>query len=549
MKKLTQRALWLIAVITTIGLAVSACDDGSNNHNHQWGEWEETTAATCMAEGVETRVCAADARHTETRPIGIDAEAHNMQPTANVIEAATCTATGLGQTACANGCGRIRDDDVLPKLEHEMREEDWTVVEAATCEEDGEEERFCHRGCGHREALTLPKLGHHHVATGRVHTAPTCETAGSEEKECDNLDGECGDIIAGDAILPLGHDPVYIDGGNIATCVTPGSGAQSCLRCEADLTSLTEYPVLGHAWLVENWVITEHPTCLVNGSRVRECDREGCPVDQTENNTPNLPAYGSHHYPPTTPATCTTAGVPHNCDRSLHLVGGADYICGHINPEVVPALGHDHGTSGTGSLICKRENCNHQYAIGSTGPAGGIIFYVAPSGITIQGYGNSGDNGYFAVYTAYYLEAAPANETMSVWGPNVLIAGITTWANEAAKDAGLAASIGIGRKDTQTMVNSTAFAAWTDTAAQRCASKSLNGFTDWFLPSLGELNEFYKLKGQAGVPQTGIPTAGSLWSSSQTSAGGVWGQNFGTGNHNFNSSKGSNGAVRAIRAF
>ncbi|MCL2211047.1 MAG: DUF1566 domain-containing protein [Treponema sp.] len=178
-----------------------------------------------------------------------------------------------------------------------------------------------------------------------------------------------------------------------------------------------------------------------------------------------------------------------------------------------------------------------------------------PDGITIQGYGSSGDNGYFAEYTTYYLEAAPVNETTSAniqWGAQgtlfdangTLIDGITTWANATAKNAGLAASIGVGRKDTQTIVNSAAFAALTNTAAQRCANKSLNGFTDWFLPSLGELNEMYKAKGQTGIPTTGV-----FWSSLQRNNLGAWDQSFGNGSQGGTGIKDFVCNVRAVRVF
>jgi len=192
------------------------------------------------------------------------------------------------------------------------------------------------------------------------------------------------------------------------------------------------------------------------------------------------------------------------------------------------------------------------YAIGDEGPAGGIVFYVAdgedgrPDGITIQGYGSSGDNGYFAEYTAYYLEAAPANETTSFWQlSGTLIADVTTWANETVKNTGLAASIGVGRRDTQIIVNhlGTTGSNETNRAAPRCARKDTGGKTDWFLPSLGELNEMYKAK-----ELTGIPTTGWFWSSSQGNANLAWEQNFGNGNQS-NSNKLVDANVRAIRAF
>jgi len=184
------------------------------------------------------------------------------------------------------------------------------------------------------------------------------------------------------------------------------------------------------------------------------------------------------------------------------------------------------------------------YNIGDTGPAGGRIIYVNPNGFTVQGYGSPGDTGYFAEYTAYYLEAATANETASEWGAyGTTIDGITTWANATAKDAGLAASIGVGRKDTQTIVNSTAFASLTDTAAQRCADKTLNGFTDWFLPSLGELIEMYKARTYLSI------TSGIFWSSSQSSNSNAWGRGFGDGYQDSSYSKDRSNVVRAVRVF
>ena len=161
-----------------------------------------------------------------------------------------------------------------------------------------------------------------------------------------------------------------------------------------------------------------------------------------------------------------------------------------------------------------------------------------PDGITIQGY--TGATGSFAEYTAYYLEAAPANETTSQWGANgTLIADVTTGTNATSITA---ASIGVGRKDTQIIVNHLGTNE-TNRAAQRCASKSTGGKTDWFLPSLGELNEMYKTKGQ-----TGIPTTGWFWSSSQDVSNYAWSQNFASGSQD-SSVKNYNTTVRAIRAF
>ena len=190
------------------------------------------------------------------------------------------------------------------------------------------------------------------------------------------------------------------------------------------------------------------------------------------------------------------------------------------------------------------------YTIGETGPGGGIIFYVAPAGFTVEASpaGTPTANQWTA-YTAHCLEAWHTNETNCEWG-NVAIStetGISSWGNQSEKDAGLAASIGSGRRDTQIIVSHMNNNSITDTAAQR-AITTKGGLSDWFLPSLGELNEFYKLKGQEGIPQADIPQSGFLWSSSQINSSSAWAQAFLDGSHSENH-KSNVRTARAIRAF
>jgi len=183
------------------------------------------------------------------------------------------------------------------------------------------------------------------------------------------------------------------------------------------------------------------------------------------------------------------------------------------------------------------------YKVGDTGPAGGIIFYHDPNGFTVQGY--TGTTGSFAEYTAYYLEAAPANESNSEWGAyGTLIPDVTTFTNIGLYNT---LTIGVGRRDTQIIVNHLGTNE-TGKAAQVCASKTVTVggtvFNDWFLPSLGELNEMYKANGQ-----TGIPTTGYFWSSSQSSSNLAWIQYFTNGLQSTNSKDSFSSVLRAIRAF
>lgn len=85
---------------------VAACGNG---HAHTWGEWTETSAPTCTEAGVETRVCADDAEHTEARAVealghsytngvcircGANGGENHTHAYASVLTAPTCSEEG-----------------------------------------------------------------------------------------------------------------------------------------------------------------------------------------------------------------------------------------------------------------------------------------------------------------------------------------------------------------------------------------------------------------------------------------------------------------------
>jgi len=158
------------------------------------------------------------------------------------------------------------------------------------------------------------------------------------------------------------------------------------------------------------------------------------------------------------------------------------------------------------------------YAIGDTGPAGGIVFYDK---------GNSNDGW-------RYLEAAPASsEFRATWG--------STNTNVSTGTA-----IGTGRQNTRNITTS-------GSAAQRCLQLNINGFSDWFLPSRDELNLMYVNLAQRGLGgfRTTVDNTNYThwyWSSSQANISNAWVQGFSSGNQ-YSDYKGNTSSVRAIRAF
>ena len=102
------------------------------------------------------------------------------------------------------------------------------------------------------------------------------------------------------------------------------------------------------------------------------------------------------------------------------------------------------------------------YKIGDIGPAGGLIFY---------------DKGAFTDGWRY-LEAAPTDEFNQTFVPFYYVSGTSH-------------TVGSGNKNTQLLVAFLNSQGMFGYDPQLCADKTLNGFSDWFLPSRDELSFMY----------------------------------------------------------
>lgn len=168
------------------------------------------------------------------------------------------------------------------------------------------------------------------------------------------------------------------------------------------------------------------------------------------------------------------------------------------------------------------------YALRDTGPAGGLIFYI---------------NTNYATDGWKYLEAAPsATDTSALaWSSAIgdLLVGTQT-------------AIGTGLDNTVAVVDALAEEG---EAAEYCSLLIVNDYSDWFLPSLNELNLMYTNLYSAGVGDFTHNINTYYWSSSEEDDGNAWFIDFGDGagsgdqaftGKNFDL---ANYRVRAARAF
>jgi len=181
------------------------------------------------------------------------------------------------------------------------------------------------------------------------------------------------------------------------------------------------------------------------------------------------------------------------------------------------------------------------YALRDIGPAGGYIFYdkgyYSKAGFTIVKAPNPNEPPIVVpTYSTWrYLEAAPSDQSTSAeWGCVSILVPISGADGTA---------VGTGEQNT---IDIEAGCTTPDTAADLCANLSLDGYSDWFLPSKDELNLMYENLKVDGVG--GFAVGGLYWSSSEFTAYNAWGQDYSNGAQLYNN-KNHMYRVRAVRAF
>ena len=185
-------------------------------------------------------------------------------------------------------------------------------------------------------------------------------------------------------------------------------------------------------------------------------------------------------------------------------------------------------TAGTGIDVTGAGTVASPYVVSTTSPCGlaigqtyqgGIIFYLDASG-------------------CHGLISAPTNQSTSA-----------QWYNGSYMDTRAYGSGLFEGKYNTVLINFSQGGA--TSAAAICGNLSLGGYTDWYLPSIEELNKMYQNIGQGnalGLGNVGGFAFDYYWSSTEFDFNYAWLQDFYDGNQ-YNFIKYSTYYVRAIRAF
>jgi hypothetical protein len=158
---------------------------------------------------------------------------------------------------------------------------------------------------------------------------------------------------------------------------------------------------------------------------------------------------------------------------------------------------------------------------------GGILAYIL----------QPNDPGYDA-NVPHGLIAAASNQGTAEWG----CTGTTIVGADGT-------AIGTGNQNTIDIMSGCATA---NIAARKCGDLDLNGYTDWYLPSIDELTKLYFNIGQgAPAPNTNVGAFAfaSYWSSTEYNNSNAWYFYFNYGNASYGFNKSSTTYVRAVRAF
>ena len=319
-----------VAGVAAIAVTVAIILGGNGNqggtpHQHSYGEWKTVDAPTCLAAGIEERVCECNER--ETRPVA--AQGHT-----EVVDSAvepTCISTGLTEGKHCSECDEvITVQDTIPMLAHtydntydedcntcgHIREAECAHIETevipgkvATCKAVGLTDGEKCKTCGNTiiEQETVPMLAHTYDNT--------------YDEEC-NVCGHKRDV-------QCAHAQTEVVRGYDATCTASGlTDGTKCLKCEEVIVPQTVISKLGHIEVIDAAV---KPTCIETGlTEGKHCSR--CSETLVVQNI--IASLGHNEvFDASVPPTCTSTGLTlgKHCTRCSEIL---------VAQTTISALGH-----------------------------------------------------------------------------------------------------------------------------------------------------------------------------------------------------------------
>jgi len=314
------------AIFISVALAMLILLPSCQKHEHAYGEWSTTLDATCVKDGIQTRVC--DCGVEETKVIG--ATGHSYGEWVTAIEA-TCANDGAQIRTC--GCG---DEEIklISATEHIYGE--WVTTTAATCVSDGIKTRTC--VCGKEETVAIEATGDHFYGDWIITTAATCTKEGVQTRTCG-----CGK----EETMPIAKTNEHSYGEwettTAATCTSDGIKTRTC-SC-GDKQTMT-IKATGHSY--GNWVSTTAATCTSEGVKTRTCS---CGHQETETIKKSVHKWKA--------ATCTE---PKTCTKCFATVG--DVLDHTINCNGYCTMCNKKITVDMRTLVGKPSECSSIKGLG-----------------------------------------------------------------------------------------------------------------------------------------------------------------------------------------
>jgi len=238
MRKTTKGTLRLAVVMSLLVLAGCSCE-------HEYGEYEVQTPATCTAAGEEVRVCT-KCNEKESREVPVLEHSYGEW---EVTKEPTCVEQGEKTKTCS-GCNDTKVEKTKI-VQHSYG--DWKITKAATCTEQGEKAMAC-SVCGDTKTEKTELAQHTYGAWSTV-TAATCTSNGQRTRSCSG----CGAQESG-TISATGHN-YKASTVSALTCTTVGVTKHTCASCGHSYQDTTAAP--GHKW--ENATCTKAKTCSACG--------------------------------------------------------------------------------------------------------------------------------------------------------------------------------------------------------------------------------------------------------------------------------------------